>query len=186
LRSRSVIGIELELLMSGDFTDDVEWGGRPNDFDNQWVDRLRDSVVGVVLTGWSPLQQKLGALLQARLFKVEELEDISCHHRHAATPPPFSPMTDITGPIPLNPTDCGKWLWRWPPDYGEYNDDTSPWDNYISPPSSRVPHKTNSRGGSHPWLQLPPPCLVTDRRRGRVPVTQLTKTLFQTSSCWQM
>jgi len=60
--------------MSGDFTDDLEWGGCPNDFDNQWVDRLRDSVIGVVLTGWSPLQQKLGALLQVRLFKVEELE----------------------------------------------------------------------------------------------------------------
>jgi len=62
----------------------------PNDFDNQWVDRLRDSVVGVVLTGWSPLQQKLGALLQVRLSKVEELEDRSYHHRHAVTPPPFS------------------------------------------------------------------------------------------------
>jgi len=27
--------MELELLMSGDFTDDLEWGGRPNDFYNQ-------------------------------------------------------------------------------------------------------------------------------------------------------
>jgi len=42
------------------------------------------------LTGWSPLQQKLGALLQVRLFKVEELEDRSYHNLHAATPLPFS------------------------------------------------------------------------------------------------
>jgi len=112
LRSRSVIGIELEHLMSGDFTDDLEWGSRPDDSGNQWVLRMRDSVVGVVLTGWSPLQQKLGALLQVGLFKVEELEDRS--YRHAVT--------------------------------------------------------------------LPPP----DRRRGRVPVTRLTKTLAPTSLCWQM
>jgi len=76
--------------MSGDFTDNLKWGGRLNDFDNQWVDRLWDSVVSIELIGWSPLQQKLGALLQARLFKVEELEDRSYHHCLAATPPPFS------------------------------------------------------------------------------------------------
>jgi len=106
--------------MSGDFTDDLEWsGGRPNDLDNQWVDRLLDSVVGVILTGWSPLQQKLGALLQVRLFKVEELEDRSYQ---AATPPHF----------PLTPR-----LWR-------------P-QQWHSPPSSRVLHRTNSRG------RLPPP-----------------------------
>jgi len=87
--------------MSGDFTDNLEWGSRPDDFGNQWVDRLRDSVFGVVLTRWSPLQQMLGDLLQVRLFKVEELENRSYHHRRAVTLP--------------DTTDCGERLWCWPP-----------------------------------------------------------------------
>jgi len=79
--------IELELLRSGDFTGELELSNHPDDLwkSGDWlVAQLSHSVV---LTGWSSLQQKLGALLQVRLFKVEELENSSYHRRHAVTPP---------------------------------------------------------------------------------------------------